>query len=206
MSLFRVRSCRSQRVNQSFRRSAVDLPAGTPSAKAIAAFEASYPYVSTWAPAFIVQHTSTLPTICGSVTQNFSTALSGFLAGYPSVVESTSGYWELWGTPLLRPLALDAVSPNNRTLITTVTFKRSTTLDKIQLCVDEMTAFAAGRSTADVSIATTGLTALFDEMSAATASNFLTIDAVVLPIAIIILGARVQVRWSAQFEIGRAHV
>lgn len=96
---------------------AVDLPPGTPSAAAVAAFEASYPYVSTWPPAIIVQHTATLPTICGSVTQNFSTALAGFVAGYPAVVESVSGYWELWGTPVLRPLALDAVSPDNRTLI-----------------------------------------------------------------------------------------
>jgi uncharacterized membrane protein YdfJ with MMPL/SSD domain len=173
-------------------RSNLDLPAGTPSETAVKAFEDSYPDVSKWAPAFIVQHTDVLPTICNYVTSNFSVALTQFVAEHSSTVERTSGYWEYWVNPLLRPLALQAVSQDNRTLVTTVSFKRDTTIKDIDDFLNALLTFTKGWSSPSVSVAVTGLFPLFLDMSKSTEVNFALIDGIAIPVSVLILGLRVQ--------------
>ncbi len=173
-------------------RSNLDLPKGTPSEAAVNEFKAQYPSVSAWPSAFLVQHTTTLDSVLGAHTELVSTRLATFAAEHPSVISFVSGYHELIANPALRLLAEEALAPNNRTLVTTIGFRASTTLTDIQETVTKLLKWESSVSTPDVSVRASGLFPLFNQMSHATEENFALIDAVVLPIAILILGFRVR--------------
>jgi hypothetical protein len=179
-------------------RSNLDLPKGTPSGDAVLAFQALYPQVSSWAPAVIVLHAAGSGADGGVTTsaaaRNASAAIDDFAKHYDggSVVAYTSGYFELAAVPGLQLLARQSVSPNNLTANINIGFKQSTTLNAINHFIDELIPFAEHQSSAQLSVAATGLFPLFRQMSVATEESFSTIDGIVIPIAMVILGFRVR--------------
>ena len=172
----------------------LDLPTDTPSYKAIAAYQENYPTRSTIPSIFIVYHlenTNNYKTIINSYTQNVASLLTTYVSSRTSELSGVSGYWELINYPAYTLIANSAVSDNNRTMISTVSFQKefSTELDVI---IDALLEFAEEHTSSDVSVMCTGTLPLFHEMSIATEENFVMIDATVLPIAIVILATQVK--------------
>lgn len=174
----------------SLTRSNLDLPKNAPSTVAIDAFISNYPDASSWPPIFIVAHARS-GSVVNSFTQQLAVSVHNF-ASSESTIASVMGYWEFISIPELKLLAENALSADNRTMVTTVNFVKSTTLNMIDATVKKLLEFANSHSTSDVTVGCTGQFALFTEMTDATTKNFELIDATVLPIAILILGFRVQ--------------
>jgi putative drug exporter of the RND superfamily len=174
-------------------RSNLDLPKGTYSEDAILKFQALYPGAGSWAPAIVFQQTSG-ERITNNATKAFATAMTKFADDNKKVISSVSGYWELASIPggLFMELALSTIAPNNRSMLTTVGFKSDTTLNDINHVIDDLIHFAEKYTTSDTFISVTGIFPLFRQMSEDTEKSFVLIDAVVLPIAILILGARLR--------------
>ena len=179
-------------------RSNLDLPKGTPSGDAVLAFKALYPTVSSWAPAVIVLQVARGGAAGGVMAsaeaRAASAAIDAFASGYSggSVVSYTKGFFQLSGIPGLAQLALQSVSPDNLTATIDVGFKQTTTLNDINHFIDELIPFVEEQSTQTLKAATTGLFPLFRQMSIATEKSFSTIDSIVIPLAMLILGVRVQ--------------
>jgi hypothetical protein len=177
-------------------RSNLDLPKGTPSGDAVLAFQALYPQVSSWAPAVVVLRAAGSGANGGIRTsewaRNASAALYAFAMKHPDDVAYVSGYFELMSQPGLELLALQSLSPDNLTSQVTIGFKKSTTLNKINHFVEDLIPFADRLSNPHVSVAATGLFPLFWQMSHATEESFATIDGVVIPVAMVILGFSVR--------------
>ena len=178
-------------------RSNLDLPKGTPSGDAVLAFQALYPKVSSWAPAVVVLQVpgggASGGVMASASARAASAAIYAFAAGWSGgkVVEYSSGYFELISAGLPQ-LAMQSVSPDNLTATINVGFKKTTTLNDINLFIDELIIFAGEQSTPQLSVTATGLFPLFRQMSLATEASFSTIDGTVIPLAMIILGMRVR--------------
>jgi len=177
-------------------RSNLDLPKGTPSGDAVLAFQALYPQVSSWAPAVVVLRVSGSGAGGGIKTnawaRNASAALYSFATKRASDVSYVSGYFELMQQPGLELLALQSLSPDNLTAQINIGFKKSTTLNSINLFVDDLIHYAEKLSNSQVSVAATGLFPLFRQMSHATEESFAVIDGTVIPLAMLILGIYVR--------------
>ena len=175
-------------------RSNLDVPPGTPSALATAAFDRLYPAAGSWPPAFVVQRSTNGSDVLAppNATLAVASALASFAADHPGVVDRVTGYWELVSDPSLVLLAESALSPSRRTLLSTVSWVPSATLTSVTDCVGKLLPFAESLSTPSVAVSTTGIFPLFSEVSATTESDFALIDAIVLPVAVVILGVRLQ--------------
>jgi uncharacterized membrane protein YdfJ with MMPL/SSD domain len=104
-----------------------------------------------------------------------------------------AGYWEYSSIPSLALLAESAVSSNNLTMLSTVYFLKEATLTQINAISLELLEFAANQEPSSstyssIEIYCTGLFPLFGQMQEATTQDFVTIDSIVLPTAIVILG------------------
>jgi hypothetical protein len=77
-------------------------------------------------------------------------------------------------------------------MITNVFFKNSANQDTITKVTGKLIDFAISQSNTNVYIACTGINALFYEMTQSTESSFLLIDATVIPVAVLILGANLR--------------
>jgi len=176
-------------------RSNFDLPKSSPSTLAIEAFSEHYPSVSSWSPAFLVYNIpddSKWTSVVCRDSRRVSESLAEFVSSYPSVVGQVTGYWELIDIPGLELLARAAVAPNNKTMISTVSFRQDTNLDDIDDFVYDFLAFCEGQSTVSLSVAATGLMPLFNQMAEDTEHNFVLIDSIVLPCALIIFTLRLR--------------
>jgi hypothetical protein len=178
-------------------RSNLSLPEGTPSTEAIRNFKISYPSTTDWPPIFVVQTSrSGKGDILGGASMLAAETISNFTRSHGTgIVSAVSGYWELINVPGLAMLAQQAVSPSRNTLVTSLYFSDNTTLKDIQEFVKTMlhtSQSSPGWSTPELKVGVTGLFALFGEMSEDTEKQFLTVDATVLPIAIVILGWRLR--------------
>ena len=175
-------------------RSNLDLPKGTPSGDAVLAFQGLYPQVSSWAPAVIVFSQPGADLTKSSAAARASAAIGAFSRNYSggSVVGSTTGFFEFMQIPGLDLLARQSVSPDNSTLIMNIAFKKSTKLDDINHFIDKLIPFAEQQSSGGLKVAATGLFSLFRQMSLATEESFSTIDGIVIPIALVILGLYVR--------------
>lgn len=170
-------------------RSNLSLPPGVPSQVAIDAFQRNYPDVSTWAPAFVVQKALAKQDLTQvGLTKTVSTDLADFAIKHKETVSNVFGYWEFMSNPTTKALASGALSDDKTTMVTTVLFQKNATLSGINRIVDLLFQYGDKQSTKDVSVGTTGIFPLFRQMSAATKTNMELIDAVVLPIAVFILG------------------
>ena len=171
-------------------RSNFDLPSGTPSAIASAIYSAYWPTLNGFPPIFVVQtliNGNPSDSIINPTTQSVAWSLGNFTAGPEGVgvLQAVIGYWE--GAP-----PKSCVSSDNATMVTTMTFSNDATTTSINKMMDVLVPFVLSLSTSTVSVASTGLFPLFNEMSSATTTSFALIDAVVLPLAIIILGFRLR--------------
>jgi uncharacterized membrane protein YdfJ with MMPL/SSD domain len=165
---------------------------------AIAAYVSAFPErASNWPPAFVVQNApapgaSLVAGATAVASQAASAALRDWCAHHKNVVSGVVGYWELMGANL-SSLAADRLSQNNRTMLTAVVFAESTTNEAVNAFSADLIKFTAALPTSGgVQTSATGLFPLFSEMQEATASNFALIDAIVLPLATLILGAYVR--------------
>lgn len=175
-------------------RSDLDLPKGTPSYDAIETFRDNYPDISTWPPAFIVYHSSDID-IINPYTQKVSLNLAAFALENKDIIKAVSGYWELINFNSL--ISDTAVSTNNLTMMSTVYFSKDATLTQINDISLELLKFAADQKPlsskySSIKIYCTGLFPLFGQMQEATTQDFVTIDSIVLPSAIVILGVSLK--------------
>ncbi len=172
-------------------------PPGTPSYDATAALFRLYPSFSSWPPAFVI-HTSSAPggvlgTTSAPLSQRASVDLQAFCSKHAKAVSAPYGYWELASLgPAASGLAMATVSGNNRTMRTTISFLPNATITAINKFADDLLKFTAGQGSGPLGVAATGLFPLFSEMTHATEENFILIDAIVLPIAVVLLGAYVK--------------
>ena len=171
----------------------LDLPEDTPSYIAIEAYKDNYPARSTIPSIFIVYHlekANTYNTIINSYTQNVASLLTAYAAGKTAEISGVRGYWELINYSAYALIANAAVSENNRTMISTVSFQKDFSTD-VNDITDDLLSFAEEHTSSEITVTCTGTLPLFREMSIATAENFEMIDGTVLPIAIIILATQV---------------
>lgn len=169
----------------------LDLPKGTPSAAAIEAFQANYPDTSSWPPLFIVSSTND-NNVVNSYTKSVSVDLNTFAESKSNTISFVTGYWELINNKGMRLLALENVAADNRTMVQNIYFRKSAVLNDIKKVAEELLKFGNSHKSSSVTVACTGIFALFQEVTDVTTTNFEIIDAVVLPIAILILGYCVQ--------------
>ena len=172
-------------------------PPGTPSYTATAALNALYPSFGGWPPAFVVQTSSAPGGVLGPASIGFSkaasTRLDQWAQKYRSFISPPAGFWELSAAgPSLAVLAAATVSSSNRTMRTYIGFQPNATIAQINKFASALVDFAPTLSGGPVKVAATGLFPLFSEMSHATEVNFALIDAIVLPIAVLILGYYVR--------------
>ena len=169
-------------------KSNLDLPKGTPSAKAIDAFSKNYPELNSWPPAFVIMR-SEVPGV--SVKQAKAEAAANYVATYPSkfpkTVLSVSGYHSFLSLGLTI-LADRQISDDGLTTVMTVSFQKDTTLADIYSVSDDLLAWSRSYSDPAFSVYTTGIFPLFSEMQRQTSADFALIDEIVLPVCIVILG------------------
>ena len=169
-------------------KSNLDLPKGTPSAKAIDAFSENYPELNSWPPAFVIMR-SEVPGV--SVKQAKAEAAANYVATYtskfPKTVLSVTGY-HVFMSMGLTILADRQISDDGLTTVMTVNFQKDTTLADIYSVSDDLLAWSRSYSDPAFSVYTTGIFPLFSEMQRQTAADFALIDEIVLPVCIVILG------------------
>ena len=169
-------------------KSNLDLPKGTPSAEAVDAFTASYPLASSWPPAFVVAK-SNVPGVGvrNQMTKEVFTQLNALAFKFSDRISRVGGYFNLLDAGFVG-LADTMISAANDTMLCSVDFKKETTLAKIYDVVEVLLSFSKDVSTPAMTFYTTGIFPLFDEMQKQTEEDFATIDEIVLPICIVILG------------------
>ena len=101
---------------------------------------------------------------------------------------SKNGYYEYINNPDLRFLAPTSLSANNQTMVFTIHFQDSTNQNDITKTVDELLKFANDQSYPGIKVGCTGIVALFNELAVGSTVAFELIDAVVLPVSLLILG------------------
>lgn len=174
-------------------KNSLDLPASAPSVQAINIYAEYYPQAGNKPPAIILQETTGSQTnIINGYTKNFSTALHQYVSKHSDVVSFVSGYWEMINQPDEEIIALQSVSKSNSTMKSTVYFTKQSTVDQSNEFVKKLVDFTVQQSNSQNYVACTGLSALFYEMQLSTQESFMLIDATVIPLAILILGANLQ--------------
>ena len=169
-------------------KSNLDLPKGTPSAEAIEAFSANYPELNSWAPAFVIAKSEISgQSVISAKTKSASEYLATYPDKFPSTVLSVRGYYE-YKASNLDILANGQISDDGSTMITTVNFQKNTNLAAIYDVSEKLLKWSESYSNSEWSFYTTGIFPLFSEMQKQTSADFATIDEIVLPICIIILG------------------
>jgi predicted RND superfamily exporter protein len=112
-----------------------------------------------------------------------------YLAGFPAVA-GMSGYYD--GNSDLQLVTNKTVSPNHQLLKISVHYLRDATLHDVLQAVAELKHWAAAHSTTDLSVAVTGIYALFQDMSDDSQASLFVIDMVVLPLAVGVLGVAMR--------------
>eukprot|EP00292_Cryptomonas_paramecium_P034449 CAMPEP_0113714924 /NCGR_PEP_ID=MMETSP0038_2-20120614/32932_1 /TAXON_ID=2898 /ORGANISM="Cryptomonas paramecium" /LENGTH=187 /DNA_ID=CAMNT_0000642045 /DNA_START=109 /DNA_END=669 /DNA_ORIENTATION=- /assembly_acc=CAM_ASM_000170 len=107
----------------SLTRDNLDLPPGTPSAIAQQVFNDNYPDYGTWPPAIIVQSSLDDRHIIRPKTKEVADKLRDVAAKHRTAISNVSGYFEYLDDPILGMLATDSLGQNNRTVISTVSFR-----------------------------------------------------------------------------------
>lgn len=176
----------------SLTKSDLDIPADSPAGQAIQAFKNNYPKTSTWAPSFIILNSNTPASVVGQFSKDIDTGLMEFTRKHSDIIASKLSYYDLIASPYTAFLASNALSPNNKTMIFTISYKTEATLNDISQNAKELLDFAKHKTTPDVFVGCTGLQPLFTELTEAATLNFELIDAIVLPIAILILGYNIR--------------
>lgn len=130
--------------------------------------------------------------IFSSDTKKFDLDLTSLVSANDDTIYQKTSYYDYISDRNLSFLASRAVSPDNRTMVFTITFKKSATINTIKDVVTKLQKFASDQSYPGVAFGCTGLDALFNDLSTGAAIAFEIIDAVVLPIALFILGCNLK--------------
>lgn len=170
----------------------LDNPAGSDSSKAQEVFDANYPGSGSQPPAVIVFSTTTLPSVVTNDTRTACIALQNW-AKNQKYIASVTTYYDLMANPMTAILAPGVVSSDNKTMIADLSWTSTAKDDEVNDVIDDLLPYVKSLSGSGITVGTTGLMPMFREMTVATTVSFELIDAVVLPIAIVILGLRL---WS----------
>ena len=167
------------------------MPKSLKSYAATQAFADNYPYASSYAPIFIVASAKIGTSIINDATKALSQKLGYFAGNHSDVISTVIGYWEVIhsDTP---SLAFNYVSPDYRTMESVVVIKYNAKSESVDKLVISIISFCSSNNNRDIDVYCSGSGPLFKEMQDATTENFATIDEIVLPIALIILGYCVQ--------------
>jgi uncharacterized membrane protein YdfJ with MMPL/SSD domain len=176
----------------SLTKSDLDIPPDTPAGKANAAYKSANFQTSTWAPSFIILSSNSEASVVGPFSRDIDAGLLELANKHSDTISSKISYYDLISSPYTAFLAPKALSANNKTMIFTINYKTDAVLNDISAIAKELLEWAKKRKTADVFVGATGLQPLFTELTEAATSNFETIDGVVLPIAILILGWNIR--------------
>lgn len=114
--------------------------------------------------------------------------LNTFVIAHSDTIARKAGYYDFIYNPTISFLAAKSLSADNQTMVFTISFQKETNLVKIIKTVGDLLSFAQKHSTSELYVGCTGLQPLFAELTAGSTIAFELIDAVVLPIAILILG------------------
>ena len=169
-------------------KSNLDLPKNSPSSVAIKTFKKYYPTSSDWPPMFIIQNTNGNDITTNPYTNTIATYIDAYADEYPDVISGIKGYWELVNDPKYSSTATSYVSADKHTMMTTISFYKTATLDTINEIAEHLLEWVPSLDGNGIEVYPTGLFVLFKEMSLDTEKNFTTIDSIVLPVAIVILG------------------
>ena len=139
-----------------------------------------------WPPAFIIayaEHGSIL-----RASKSIDTSLNAFVSTQQNVILSKTGYYDYISNQNLSFLAPTSLSANNQTMVFVIHFKAETNVNAIAGTVNKLLKFANDQSYPGIKVGCTGINALFNELAVGSTIAFELIDAVVLPVSLIILG------------------
>jgi uncharacterized membrane protein YdfJ with MMPL/SSD domain len=173
-------------------KSDLTLPAGTSSAIAGDALNSNYPDMSTWAPVFLVTHSTTSKGVISEFSRKVDSDLNKFVSDHSDVIQRKSGYFDYLSSPSLKFMIPNSLSADNKTIVTTLSFFKGTNLPGIQGVAEDCLKFADDRTTTDITVGCTGIYTLFQQISDESKHDLGTIDGIVLPIAIVILALNYQ--------------
>ena len=129
-----------------------------------------------------------------AASRNFSSALARFCAEKGgAVVAGVQGYWELVAAgPLLARVAAHAVAPDNSTMATSIAFFPGAMEKDVVIFIMELAAWAPEQSSHFLEVTTTGNQQISLEWSAELNADFVRTEGIVLPIAMVALGAQLR--------------
>ena len=111
------------------------------SVQAINAFTQLYPLAPSTPPAIILQRSQTHQSIRNAYTLAFSKSLFTYCQSKRNVVSNIAGYWEYYNVSDGQVIANNAVSENNQTMLTTISFQKTATPDEINKFIDDLIKF-----------------------------------------------------------------
>jgi hypothetical protein len=145
-----------------------------------------------WPPSFIVADSTSGSSVVSDYTRNFDRDLTSFVNDNNDIISGKTSYYDYISDRNLSFLAPSALSSDNRTMVFTISFSSGATINTIKDIVTKLQKLASKQSYPGIAIGCTGLDALFNDLSTGAAVAFELIDAVVLPIALFILGCNLR--------------
>jgi uncharacterized membrane protein YdfJ with MMPL/SSD domain len=141
-----------------------------------------------WTPSFVVAQSNGGQFDFNTYPKSINAALNKFVSANNDTISGKSGYYDFINNPNLKFLAAKTVSANNRTMVFTINFKTGADLTGIKETVSKLQKFADAQSYPNVKVGCTGLEALFNDLAVGSTLAFELIDAVVIPVSLVILG------------------
>ena len=145
-----------------------------------------------WTPSFIVAQSSGSQFDFNSYPKSINAALNNFVSANNDIISGKTGYYDFINNPNLKFLASKTVSANNQTMVFTINFKKEASLTNIKKTVTKLQKFAEDQSYPNVKVGCTGLEALFNDLAVGSTLAFELIDAVVIPVSLVILGCNLR--------------
>jgi MMPL family len=152
----------------------------------------SNPLCCRWPPSFLVADSTSGSSIVSDYTRSFDRDLTSFVYNNKDIISGKTSYYDYISNRNLSFLASGALSSDNRTMVFTISFSSGATINTIKDIVTKLQKLASKQSYPGIAIGCTGLDALFNDLSTGAAVAFELIDAVVLPIALFILGCNLR--------------
>ena len=176
------------------------LPPGSPVEAAVKAGARLFPPPPQGAPespSVVVQRARSGGVTSGqtaAASRNFSVALARFCADKGAgVVAGVQGFWELAAAgPLLARVAARALAPDNATMATSVAYLPGAADKDVVLFIRALAEWAPAQSSELLEVTTTGNRQISLEWSSELNADFVRTEGIVLPIAMVALGAQLR--------------
>jgi MMPL family len=152
----------------------------------------SNPLCRRWPPSFLVADSTSGSSIVSDYTRSFDRDLTSFVYDNKDIISGKTSYYDYISNRNLSFLASGALSSDNRTMVFTISFSSGATINTIKDIVTKLQKLASKQSYPGIAIGCTGLDAMVNDLKAGATVAFELIDAVVLPIALFILGCNLR--------------